>query len=139
VRLDETTPGPGHLKLWFPQQFLRGRYVVRFRLRGQAAGAGPLATLDVVRHFQDRVYDTPASRPWSSAALAGDFADVELHVTTEIEPVKLEARVLHHGRGVIEIDAIAIAPDVRGALAAKLERLRPLLPAVAGGGPSPRS
>jgi hypothetical protein len=133
VRVDETTAAPAHFKIWFPQHFLRGRYVVRFRLRGQAAGPGPLATLDVVRHFQDRVHDTIAARPWSSAVLSADFTDVALHVATEIEPVKFEPRVLYHGRGVLEIDAISIAPDARGVLAAKLERLRSLVPAGAPG------
>jgi hypothetical protein len=118
----------GYMKIWFPQQFLRGRYTVRFRLRGGGAGtAAPLATLSVVRHFQHAVVDVPATLDWRGAPDPSAFQEVSLGVETDLEPVKLEARVLYHGRGALEIDEVVIAPDVRRALAGTLEPLRPLL------------
>jgi hypothetical protein len=118
----------GYLKHWFPQNFLRGHHLVSFRLRGTGGGLGgaPLATLSVVRHFQGVVYDVPVIRPWrASAGGAGDrFEEVVLPVSTELEPVKFEARVEYHGRGLVEIDQISILPDVRATLAVKLDALR---------------
>lgn len=127
VLLRPGTSQPEFLKIWFPQPFLRGHYLVRFRLRGVAAGSGPLATLSVVRHFQDRVYDIPVSRPWSGTKAGGDFVEVALPVRTELEPIKLEARVFYHGTGWLEIDQVAIVPDLRAALSAKLAALGDLL------------
>lgn len=118
----------GYMKIWFPQHFLRGRYVVEFRLRGRGDGPTPLATVSVVRHFQHGIVDVPASRDWPGARDPSEFHEVSLGVATDIEPVQLEARVFYHGRGTLEIDEVVIRPDVRDALAATLAPLRPLLP-----------
>jgi hypothetical protein len=119
---------PGYLKHWFQQNFLRGHHLVRFRLRGRGAGAGgtPLATLSVVRHFQGRVHDVPVMRPWRPTEGNGRerFEEVVLPVSTDLEPVKFEARVEYHGRGLVEIDEISILPDVRARLTVKLDALR---------------
>jgi hypothetical protein len=124
VWMDERS-GPGYLKLWFRQPFLRGRHLVRFRLRvaDPGRGEGPQATLSVVRHFEDMLYDVPVSRPWRGRPGEG-FEDVVLPLETDLEPVLLEARVEYHGRGRLEIDEITILPDVKGALATKLDSLR---------------
>jgi hypothetical protein len=118
----------GFLKHWFPQNFLRGHHLVRFRLRGAGGGPGgaPLATLSVVRHFQGYVYDVPVLRPWRATAGSGRdrFEEVVLPVSTDLEPVKFEARVEYHGRGLVEIDEISILPDVRAILGIKLDALR---------------
>jgi hypothetical protein len=115
---------PGYLRVRFPQHFLKGRYLVRFRIRQTAAGAPPAATLSVVRHFQNRAYDIPVSRDWSGASLEEQYQEVVLPVATDLEPIKIEARVFYHGRGSLEVDAISIVPDIRSALAAKIETLR---------------
>jgi hypothetical protein len=53
--------------------------------------------------------------------------EVVLPVRTELEPIKLEARVFYHGTGWLEIDQVAIVPDLRAALSAKLAALGDLL------------
>jgi hypothetical protein len=118
--------GPGYLKLWFPQTFLRGRHLVRFRLRvaDPGRGEGPQATFSVVRHFEDMLYDVPVSRPWRGRAGGDGFEEVVLPLETELEPIRLEARVEYHGRGHLEIDEVTVLPDVKGGLAAKLDALR---------------
>jgi 4-amino-4-deoxy-L-arabinose transferase-like glycosyltransferase len=116
---------PGYLKIWFPQHFLRGAYLVRFRLRGTPAGAGSLAVLSVVRHFQNAVVDVSAGQPWAGGG--PDFRDVVLRVSLDREPMGLEARVFYAGGGTLEIDEVAVLPDVRTSLRAKFTALTPLL------------
>jgi hypothetical protein len=112
---------------------------VRFRLRGQPAGAA-VARLDVVRHYQRRLLDIPVSRLYAPAG-GGGFEDVELPVVLELEPASLEARVFYEGRGEVEVDQVSVVPDVRAVLAGKLQGLEPLMrpgrerPAAAGRDP----
>jgi hypothetical protein len=117
--------GPRHLKVWFPQDFLRGPLRVRFRLRGQPAGEA-VARLDVVRHFQRRILDTPVARRYTPSA-GGAFEEIELPVVLDLEPASLEARVFYDGRGEVEVDQVSVVPDVRAVLAAKLQALEPLM------------
>ncbi len=118
---------PGFLKVWFPQHFLRGPYLVRFRLREATTGAKPVATLSVVRHFQDHIVDVAASQAWSGRGQGLAFEEAVLRVAVDREPMKLEARVFYHGQGTLEIDEVAVLPDVRTALVARLAALRPAL------------
>ncbi|MGH7321699.1 MAG: hypothetical protein ACRELA_19030, partial [Candidatus Rokuibacteriota bacterium] len=133
VLAEPGTAKPGFLKVWFPQQFLRGPYLVRFRVRGNGIGPGPLATFSVVRHFQDRIHDIPTSRPWSGRPAEGTFEEIALPVTVELEPMKLEARVFYHGNGALEIDRISIVPDIRAILSLKLGALREVLAGLGSG------
>jgi hypothetical protein len=133
VRFEPGRTPPGYFKVWFPHEFLRGRYLVRFRLRGTGHPGHPIATLSVVRHFQRRLHDVPASRGWTGSAADSPFADFVLPVTVDLEPMRLEARVFYHGQGALEVDEISILTDVRSALITKLAALsgfRPARPAV---------
>jgi hypothetical protein len=80
----------------------------------------------VVRHFQGRLHDVPVTRPWTGATGRdpSGFEEVVLPVSTELEPVKLEARAEYHGGGLLEVDEVSILPDLRAALTAKLDALR---------------
>jgi hypothetical protein len=120
-----TTPESrsGTLNVWFDRDFLRGPFQVRFRLRGAAPDRATVARLDVVRHFQHAVLDVPVSREWS-----GGSDEVVLPVTVDFEPAGLEARLHYHGRGWLEVEEIAVLPDVRAHLRAKLGALEPLVP-----------
>jgi hypothetical protein len=115
---------PGTLKVWFDRDFLRGPFQVRFRLRGESPDGSPVARLEVVRHFQRQVLDVAQSRDWTGTG--GERLDeVVLPVDVELEPARLEARVRYHGRGWLEVEEIAVVPDVRRALRAKLAALEP--------------
>jgi hypothetical protein len=77
-----------------------------------------------VRHFGDRVYDIPVTLPWAGSPAGRDFEQVTLPVVTQLEPIRLEGRMLFHGRGTVELDQITVVPDLRAALAARIRALR---------------
>lgn len=126
------------VKVWLPQFFLRGRYLVSFRVRGRADSEAPLVAFSVVRHYQHRVHDEPARLEWSPAGPDGDFSEVVLPVENDLEPVRLEARVLGLGPGELELDQIVVCPDLGGELAAKRAEINQAL-AGAGGRTTPDS
>jgi hypothetical protein len=138
LRAASPETGPGLLKIRFPQEFLRGAYRVRFRLRGAVPDGGAVARLEVVPHFQRQALEVAASREWAGAGAEGPFQEVEVPVTVALEPAGLEARVYYPGRGILDVDAVSVVPDVRATLAARMAVLRPLL-AAAGGGPAAAS
>jgi hypothetical protein len=117
-------PGPpAEVRLWLPAQFLRGRYVLRFRLRGRASGPAPLARLELAQLSQGRTLDVLQSREWTPPGDDTGLAEVVVPVEIDREPVKLQARILHHGQGILDVDEVSIAPDVRRSLAEKLAAL----------------
>jgi hypothetical protein len=128
VRSTAGATPPGLLKVWLPEHFLRGRFLATFRVRGTRVGAGPVATLEIVRHLPGRGYDAVATRDWGPAAGGGAWEEVVLPFSTDLEPVDLELRVRYHGRGTLDVDRVAVRPDVRAALAERLEPLRSLAP-----------
>jgi hypothetical protein len=117
--------GPAHLKVWFAQDFLRGPYRVLFQLAGAGDGP-PVARLDVVRHFQHRVVDVAVTREYVPAG-GGAPEEIALPVHLDLEPGRLEARVVYAGRGTVEVREVSVIPDVRAALRARLDDLAPLL------------
>lgn len=124
VRMRAPSDPESYLKLWLPQEFLVGPYLVTFRVRGASVRGGPLATFSVVRHLDNRPYDVLATRTWAGAAAGPGFEQVTLPVATDVEPVRLEARMLFHGRGTVELDEVTVTPDVRTALVARIRALR---------------
>jgi hypothetical protein len=129
-----TAPGSpaGTLKVWFPQDFLRGSLEVRVRLRGETPDGSAVARVDVVRHFQRRMLDVPVVREWSGTGRGRAIEELVLPVTVDLEPTRLEVRVHYLGTGWLEVDEIAVLPDVRAALRAKLAALEPLVAARRG-------
>jgi hypothetical protein len=117
------------VRLWLPAQFLRGHYVLTFKLRGRTSGRGSLARLDVEQLSQGQLLETVAGREWTPAGDDdGRLAKILIPVTVDREPVKLHARVLHHGQGTLDVDEVSLVPDVRRSLAEKVATLRDLLP-----------
>jgi hypothetical protein len=127
----------GYLKVWLAEHFLRGRFHATFRVRGAAGAPGPLATLEVLRHFPGVGFDLVAVRDW--APRSGAWDDVRVPFATDIEPVTLELRVQYHGRGTLDVDRMTVVPDIRTDLMARLAILEPLAPGTAGvrGAPGP--
>ena len=117
------------MKLWLPPTFLRGRYVVAFSLRGRASGPGPLASLSVAQLSQGRTLDEVATQEWTPPGDGTRITEVAIPVEVDREPVKLQARILYHGQGTLDIDKVSAVPDVRRSLAERMEALRELLPA----------
>ena len=115
------------IKVWLPQFFLRGGYLVSFRVRGRSESPGALAAFSVVRHYQNRPHDETARLEWAAAGPEGEFQEVVLPVRNDLEPVRLEARVLGIGRGELEVDQISIYPDLGGDLAAKRMEIEKVL------------
>jgi hypothetical protein len=115
-------PG-GRLEATLPHDLARGPYLVRFRLRGQVERGGPVATLRVVQHSASAPAAVLADRAWAPGPGRGR-RDILIPVETRLEPVRLEVQVLPRGRGVLEIDEVALLPDVRGQLSGTLEALR---------------
>jgi hypothetical protein len=50
---------------WLAEHFLRGRFHATFRVRGAAGAPGPLATLEVLRHFPVGGFDLVGVRDWA--------------------------------------------------------------------------
>ena len=129
-RVVRLRPGArAEVRLWLPAQFLRGRYVLTFKLRGRASGPGSVARLDLVQLSQGQLLEVVASQEWTpGGGDDGRLVEVVIPVTVDLEPVKLQARVLPHGRGTLDVDEVSLVPDVRGSLAEKVAALRDLLP-----------
>jgi hypothetical protein len=117
----------GVLRAAFPQDFARGRYRVRFRLRGAAEGGRPVATLEVVRRVRDTRPEVLARRDWTPGDATGEFREIVVPVASDREPARLEARVRYHGRGTLEVDELAVLPDVRAEVAERMARLQEAL------------
>ena len=109
------------------ERLSRGGYLVSFRVRGRSESPGALAAFSVVRHYQNRPHDETARLEWAAAGPEGEFQEVVLPVRNDLEPVRLEARVLGIGRGELEVDQISIYPDLGGDLAAKRMEIEKVL------------
>jgi Dolichyl-phosphate-mannose-protein mannosyltransferase len=132
--LPGVTPA-GYLKVWLAEHFLRGRFHATFRVRGAPGAPGPVATLEVVRHFPGGGFDLVAVRDW--APRSGAWNDIRVPFATNIEPVTLELRVQYHGRGTLDVDRMTVVPDIRTDLMARLAILAPLAPRAAEGRGAP--